>query len=303
MVSVLDKAQQGKKEAEERLSRGGGFRAQFWKPKNGKNDIRIMPPWTDPYHEDKELDEALQEFEGQFWRQVAQHWNVSEEQRGPILCPKETPGLEGECPICEFVSELKSDKSNVQAQETAKEIRAKTTFIYNIVDMKDPVYTAEDVAEFKKNRPDADCPFEPGDTKVQLYAAPLTVHDAILGMITANQQDVTKLDTGRNIMITRHPHKDPKKTRYEVTPQFNPSEFDLKGDLPQLHQQGFLMKYDEMLDLLQSGVGGDFIAALPEGSDVSESLPVDTGSTTESEESSEESVDLENELRAAVQSQ
>lgn len=266
MSSVLDKVRNAKQEAEDRLSRGGGPRASFWKPKNGDNRIRIMPPWLNPTGDpDYAVPENLTFYEGQFWRQVAQHWNVSEDQKGPILCPKQTPGLEGDCPICEFVESLKEDKSDVQAIALAKEIRAKVTYLLNIVDMADPVYTADDVAEWKKERPDNDVPFAAGDTKVQLYAAPLTVYDAILGLIVANGKDITRLQDGRVVVLTRHPNKNPIKTRYTVVPSFDAEAFELKGELPQLHQQGYLMDYDKMLDLLHNGVGGEFTHALPDG--------------------------------------
>lgn len=274
MTSVLDKVNKAKAAAEERLSRGGGPRAQFWKPKNGDNTVRIMPPWLNPAHDtDYAVPEKLEFYEGQFWRQVAQHWNVSEDQKGPILCPKETPGLEGDCPICEFVAQLKADKSDVQGQALVKEIRAKTTYLLNVVDSTDSVYTADDVAEWTKSRPDNDCPFQPGDSKVKLYAAPLTVYDAILGLITTSGRDITRLDKGRNIVITRHPNKNPIKTRYTVVPEFDDSGFELRGELPALHQQGFLMDYDKMLDLLQDGVGGNFVQALPEGTSEPTSAP------------------------------
>lgn len=301
MTSVLEKARQAKAEAEERLSRGGGPRAQFWKPKNGENRVRIMPPWFNPTHDpDYEVPESLKFFEGQFWRQVAQHWNVSDDQKGPILCPKETPGLEGDCPICDFVAELRKDKSDVQAQALVKEIRAKTTYLLNVVDMSDASYTADDVAEWKKDRPDNDCPFAPGDTKVQLYAAPLSVYDGILGLITANGVDITLLDSGRNVIITRHPNKNPIKTRYTVVPEFNATPFALKGALPALHQQGFLMDYDKMLDLLHEGKGGDFIAALPDSRGTS-ALPKTTESRVEDAVEQERSTtDLAAELAAAT---
>jgi hypothetical protein len=307
MTNVLDKVAAAKEEAEERLSRGGGPRAQFWKPKNGDNTVRVMPPWLNPGHDpDFEVPPAVEFYDGQFWRQVAQHWNVSEDQKGPILCPKQTPGLSGACPICEFVAELRQDKSDTKAQALVKEIRAKTTYLLNVVDVNDSVYTADDAAEWTKTRPDNDCPFKPGDTKVQLYAAPLTVYDAILGLITANKRDITRFDTGRNIIITRHPNQNPIKTRYTVVPEFDPSGFELLGELPALHQQGFLMDYDKMLDLLHSGVGGNFVAALPEG-DSAGSLPSGETTTTDtppaSEDTSEQErsvADLTAELTAAT---
>ncbi len=303
MTSVLDKVAKAKVAAEERLSRGGGPRARFWKPKNGDNTIRVMPPWLNPTHDPEfEVPEAVEFYDGQFWRQVAQHWRVSDDQKGPILCPKETPGITGACPICEFVAELKQDKSDVQAQALVKEIRAKTTYLLNIVDVNDAVYTADDVAEHAKNRPDDDCPYAPGDSKVQLYAAPLTVYDAILGLITANKRDITLFDTGRNIVITRHPNKNPIKTRYTVVPDFDASGFEMRGTLPALHQQGFLMDYDKMLDLLHSGVGGDFVAALPDGSGDSrvERLPEETQTTPDPVEQERNTTDLAAELAAAT---
>lgn len=302
MASVLDKVTAAKQEAEERLSRGGGLRAQFWKPKNGENVIRIMPPWVNPTHDpDYDIPEALQFYDGQFWRQVAQHWNVSEDQKGPLLCPRETPGLDGDCPICEFVDELKADKSDVQAQALVKEIRAKTTYLLNVVDMKDRTYTADDIAEWTKTRPDSDCPFQPGDTKVQLYAAPLTVYDAVLGLITANKRDITRFDTGRNIVLTRHPNKNPIKTRYTVVPEFDATGFELRGELPALHQQGFLMDYDKMLDLLHDGVGGDFVTALPEGT-TTPTKALSKSTTPEPEEQERSTTDLAAELTAAAAS-
>ncbi len=260
-----------------------------------------MPPWTDPLGEGKELSAELQVFEGQYWREVAQHWNISDDQRGPVLCPKKTPGLDGDCPICEFVAELKKDKKNAKAKQLAKDARAKTTFLLNIVDESDPVYTAEDVAEWKKNRPDNDVPFEVGETKIQIYAAPLTVHDTILGIITDTGQDITELEGGQAVIITRFPNKDPKKTRYQVMPSMKPVGFEPSHveNIPALHQSGFTMTYQEMLDLLQSGVGGDFVAALPEGDDdTAGALPSGDDDDTSVDDVPRDAADLEAQMRA-----
>jgi hypothetical protein len=294
-MNVLERVAQAKAEAEERLSRGGGTRAQFWKPKDGANLIRILPAWTD----------KVPEFAAQFWREVAQHWNVSSDQKGPILCPRKTPGLSGPCPICELVDELKKDKANVQAKSVVKEIRAKTTYLFNIVDSKDPEYTAQDVATWTTANPGEDCPFAAGDMKIQVYAAPLTVYDTILGIITTGSNDITRLEEGRGVTITRFPNKDPKKTRYQVTPEMSPSAINV-GDreFPQLHQMGFTMAYDEMLDLLHSGVGGDFVASLPDGNGATGALPAVNTNVTQGAEAAtaENDVDLEAQLREAAQS-
>lgn len=301
MSKVLDKVRQAKQDTEERLTRGkgGGLRAQFWRPQNGENRIRIMPSWLNPTNDpDFQASAEMSEFDGQFWREIAQHWNLTEDQKGPVLCAKKTPGLSDDCPVCELVEELKKDKSNLEAQNAVKQIKAKVAFLYNVVDMKEPEYTAEDAADWVKSRPDSECPFAVGDVKVQVYAVPLTVHDAILGLINSNRSDITRLDKGRCVKLTKYPNKDPKLTRYQVMPEFEETSFDLGStELPQLHQMGFTMEYEELLDLLQTGVGGNFAHALPEGA-IAKALPVGGNSV----ETPKSSVDLEAELRSHLSS-
>lgn len=290
MSSVVERAREAKKRTEKRLSRGGGSGgAKFWRPEAGENKVRIMPPWSD--------DEMFAE---QFWREVAQHWNVNESQRGPILCPKQTPGLDGDCPICEFVEELKQDKTNVEGQKLAKEIRAKTAYLLNVVVLKDPVYTAQDVAEYKQSNPDRDCPFEPGQPKVQIYACPVSIFDDILGLIASSGKDITDLESGREVTIKKIPNKDKFKTRYQVYPAFESSAYDDAESLklPALDQVGFQMEYDKMLDLLHEGVGGDFAGALPEGGGSAGALPSGgSTSTSSTTPSGGGGVDLEEQMR------
>lgn len=259
-----------KKALEETLSRGGSTGAKFWKPQSGANRVRIMPGWQD---------EGF--FAGQFWREVYQHWNLSEDQKGPILCPKRTPGLDGDCPVCEFVDELRADKGDLAKKELAKEIRAKVAYFINLVDLNDPEYTAQDMAEWKKSRPEGEVPFEVGQPKVQVYACPTTIFDQILGIITVNGVDITSAEEGYNVVITKYPNKDRFKTRYEVQPELKTSEFLLPSDfeLPQLENIGFVMKFDDMRNLLAEsfdkdledsagslGSGGDFSSASNAGS-------------------------------------
>lgn len=248
-MSLIDKVRQAKARTEEKLSRGGGSGAQFWRPANGENRIRIMPSWTDEGEE--------------FWREVSQHWNLAEDQKGPVLCPKNTPDMDGACPVCELVEELRQDKSNLEAQALVKDIRAKTTYLLNIVDMKDPVYTANDVAEHKKNNPDRECPFEPGEAKVQIYACPTTIFDNILGIISSSGKDITHLGTGRNLIITKFPNKDRFKTRYTCQPELDPTEAQVAPGtkFPELDKVGYAMEYEALLELLNKGVGASL--ALP----------------------------------------
>lgn len=233
----------------EKLNKKTGSSAKFWRPNAGDNRIRILPGWAEEG-----------DYAGQFWREVAQHWGVSEEQAGPVVCPKQTPYLEGDCPICDFVEALKQDKGDVRAQELVKQLRAKTAYLLNVVDMKDPTYTAADVAEYKKNRPEGDVPFQVGDTKVQVFAAPATVFNQILNSIQVNQVDITDPTSGHDINI----RKDGKglTTKYTVGLQLKASAAPACSPI-ELDQVGRVLSTDKLMELLVSGAGGEYTAMLP----------------------------------------
>lgn len=260
----LDKLLEMKQKLEQQLSRGGGGpRANFWQARSGDNRIRVLPSWA------KDGD-----FAEQFWLEVSQHWNINTDQKGPVICAAKTPHLEGACPVCEFIDVLKKDEGNPAAQALAFEIRAKKAFFLNIVDLDDMYYTANDVKEFTKANDGKDAPFKAGDVKLQVYAAPITVFDAIIGLITKTKKDITHLETGRNLTLTKHFNKaNPKLTRYEVTPEFDPEPLDLGGtEITDLTKVSRVMSYDDALKLLSEGVGGSFDTALTSGS-ASASLP------------------------------
>lgn len=263
-MTTLDwnKVNQKAQELSDRLNRsGGGPGAKFLKLSDGQNVLRILPGWA------KEGP-----FQGQFWREVAQHWRVSEDQKGPVLCPKKTPHLEGDCPICDFVEQLKAAKGDARAQELAKEMRAKVTYLLSAVDINDPMYTASDVAEYKKARPDSDVPFDVGDTKVQVYAAPSTVFNQILNAIQVNQVDVTDPENGHNIIITKTGKG--FKTRYQTTVAINPGPAPEGAEPLDLSSIGFEMDWNEMMGLIAEGPGGDYAGLLSAGS--SSSATVET---------------------------
>jgi hypothetical protein len=211
-----------------------------------------MPGWTDE-----------EPFKNQFWREVAQHWGVSEDQKGPVLCPEVTPPGKVPCPVCEFVNELKQDKNNARAQELAKELRAKKAYLMNVIDLEDPSYNAKDVAEYTKARPDQDVPFQAGDPKIQVYACPKTIFDQILNCILKNDQDITDLEHGNDLTIERAGKG--LTTRYTVSPKLKSTQADIPKDtaLPQLDRVGFNMGYDDMVKLLSAGVGGAYASAIP----------------------------------------
>jgi hypothetical protein len=269
-----------KAELDAKASRGGTS-AKFWRPSAGANRIRIMPAWTDEgFHAHA------------FFRQVGQHWSVSESQRGPVLCPRETPDLSGPAPISEFCDKLLADKSNPRAQDVYKEIRAKTTYLMTVIDLDDPTYTKADVKEYAQARPDSDVPFQVGDTKFQIYAAPGGVFGDLVEWMDVNELDVTDPDSGHDVVI----HKTGKGmtgTRYKVTPIAKPCsspDFD-RDKLPRLNEVGYVMSENEMLALLQSGVGSEFPKYLPK----EQGAPLLSADLDEDDDE-----DLEAEMRAAL---
>jgi hypothetical protein len=87
---------------------------KWWKPKDGENIIRILPPWS---------------ADGMFAKEAGYHYGVS--QDASYACPKVCKGLP--CPICETVTDLfKSKRSEDMA--LAKRISVKTRYFYNILD-------------------------------------------------------------------------------------------------------------------------------------------------------------------------
>lgn len=262
----LNKFKQARAAMTERLSRGGDRSPlKFWKPKPGKNTIRICPPWTNEG-----------DFANEVWREVAQHWNVHDDSKAPILCPKLTPSIKEDCPICEFVDELKADKKNPEAQALVKQLRAKSAFFFNIVDLEDPHYTAADVAEAQAARPDSEVPFAAGDLKVQVYAAGPMVTEEIIGTFVDTETDLSDPNEGHDFFITKTGAS--LKTRYSVgvSLKSKPLEgFESVDQLNKLDEIGFRQEYDKLLELLTNGKGGDFMASLPSGN-ASAALPATT---------------------------
>ncbi len=241
--------------AEKEAKKGGGAaRMQFWRP-DAKSTIRILPSWT-----------TEGEFAGQFWKKVGQHWNVKDDQEGPVLCPKVSEGFSDtdRCPICEFVNTLRADKTNIKAQEMAKSIRAKEVYFLPIIDLKHPKLTADQVPEGSD--------LKVGAPRVQVYAAPGGVFNDILGVIDNNNCDITDHTSGRDIVIEKIEKAGKKQfTSYKVSAIFNATKAPVPEGFvtPSLLNVGWRMNYKELHTLLTEGEGGKFLA-LGSGSEEAE---------------------------------
>ncbi len=292
----LDRIAKMKAELEKRMSGSSknSTRVLFWVPKEKENRIRVMPSWTQdensPYY-------------GIFFREVHQHWNVYESQVAPFICAKNTPGLEDDCPVCNFVDTLRADKTNLDSQELVKKIRSKVAFMLNIVDLKNPTYTKTDVEKFRESRnDDIEVPFKVGDPKIQVYAAGQMVFNAILGFINENKVDITDLEEGHDITITKTGSG--LQTKYEVHPKIKPSVSNVTdvSMIPDLEKVGFVVDSDKLRQLLAENHGSSY-PALMSGSSraiASRSSVVTTEEDIMDTEDDDDIDDLEAELKRAI---
>lgn len=225
----------------------GNFQSVKWLKFDGKEmTLRFMPPWTD------EGPNALQ-----FWRIVAQHWHISDSMKGPVVCPKATPGMNGECPICDFVDLLKAEETP-EAKELVKEIRAKFTYLFTVIDCNDPEYTKRDLMKFQKEYPDKkEIPFKVGDPKLQVYAAPFSVYNSVMSFFKKGG-DVTDLERGHDIIVSKSGSG--INTKYTVTPDLTPTACAIDEDNPLINLDNVGITYtpEKLGALLSEGIGSDY---------------------------------------------
>ncbi len=231
----------------------GGPSTKWFTFKGTSARLRFMPPWTDQ-----------EPWDGQFWRVVEQHWHVSEEQKAPLICPKNTPFLGGDCPVCDFVAELKLRTDDTAAQELVKEIRSKTAYLFSVIDLDNPEYTAKDVAEAKAAKPDKEPSFKVGDPKLQVYAAPFTVYNTVIALFK-DGSDIVDLEAGHDINIMRTGKE--KQTKYTITPNLRPTRSAVPLDtvMPDLSKVGMVLSVERMSELLAGGIGGEYQQILDSG--------------------------------------
>lgn len=246
-ISKVDKSIQ-EAAAKQASFKGDAPSIKWFKMSGDKAVLRIMPPWTDEGP-----------FEGQFWRVVHQHWHVTEELKAPILCPKTTPYIGGDCVICDYVAKLR-ESNDPALLELAKDIRDKQAYLFTVVDVLDPEYTVKDVSEFKKKYPDKkETPFSAGDAKLQVYAAPFAVYNSIINLFQTGF-DLVDLTAGHNITITRSAKGGKKmNVTYNVMPNPKATKSNVPEDHPliDLTKAGIVLTEDKMKELLASGVGSD----------------------------------------------
>lgn len=239
----------------------------WWKPKEGTNKIRILPPWTD------EGPNALQ-----WWRELWTHYGVmaaenpDEDNAFTSSCAAKTPdapiflGVDPSekisCRFCAHCQELRSsgDPANI---EMAKAMRAKMRILANIIDLDDPVYTKKDVEQLKaKGCPEKALP-EAGKPKIQVFAFGTTIMKDLLDFYQDNV-DLADLEAGHDIIIERE-GKD-RNTDYRVRPNLKATKAEhiSDEDLTDLWNLDQMMPFftDKQQEMVLAGATKEEVYAL-----------------------------------------
>lgn len=92
------------------------FKKNFFDPKQDKNNVRILPPWSE---------------EGIWYREVPYHYGVGGKS---VVCPKRL--LNKPCFVCDKVAEFRKS-GDKELGLLADELRPKMRIYYNLVDLDD----------------------------------------------------------------------------------------------------------------------------------------------------------------------
>ena len=210
----------------------------FWKPKKGKNRVRIMPPYTD------EGENAYL-----WWREIWAHWGVGpdDDSKKNVSCPKMSPDSEDkECPICDYVEQLKASGDPADLA-LAKEIRSQRRIYTNIIDLKDPVWNEAAIEELRSEDVPEDKLPEIGDPKIQVWNFGVKIFNVLLDYYTENI-DMVDLKEGYNVVLTRSGEglNTSYITRLEQKPSRAPCEED---PTEKLHNLDSVMQFKTSVEL------------------------------------------------------
>lgn len=170
--------------AKARSRRGKG---ELWDgPKQGDNLIRILP--------------ALEPGKP-FFQYIGQHWKFGEKGL-PVYCPKLTIAKDMECPMCDFVEEVKTKSDSKKELEYAADIAARPGWVIQILDRDED------------------------DDKPKLYFfGASSVYLGVMDLITGRYPELNSIRDGYDVILNRT-GKGMKDTRYTVQADRDPSDVD-----------------------------------------------------------------------------
>lgn len=99
-----------------------GSGSEFWRPNDGENVIRILPPWNE-------------DTDGRFWRKTGTHFNVGPDGRA-VPCPL-VGGAQESCWLCRKSKKL-SGSDDEDDRKESEEFAARTSYVMNVLDLDSP---------------------------------------------------------------------------------------------------------------------------------------------------------------------
>ncbi len=111
--AVLKRRQQAKEETERR-------KIKNWSCKEGRNKIRILPPWDGSE---------------EFFKAFGKHFNLGPEGKTIVYCPEQTLGQP--CPICAAIKGMYKG-ADEEMKKHLSSISAPPRFAVNIIDLTEP---------------------------------------------------------------------------------------------------------------------------------------------------------------------
>jgi hypothetical protein len=276
----MDKAKQKAAEEAARAAQSNFGPMPFWKPKTGKNKVRIMPPWTEEGHNGY-----------QWYRETWTHWNVGpedEDRKTSVVCPIKTPpGEISACPLCAYVDQLRESGDPANMEE-AKALKAKMRIYTNIIDLKDPTWSEDDIEQLLADgTPEDKCP-EAGDPKIQVFAFGSMIFKDLLDYYT-DDVDLVDLDEGYDVNITKEGKG--VNTKYRVRTAPKPSKAPVPDDDPKVHNLDVLqpLKTPEQIEAIMEGVDPEEVKAMGAAAkEAAKELPAKEEKAKEEEEKPKE---------------
>lgn len=176
------------KEREAAKARSKRGKGELWEgPGQGDNLIRILPALAP---------------NKPFFKYLGQHWGNFGEKNLPVYCPKLTIAKDMECPMCDFVEEVKAKSNSKKELEYANKIAVRPSWLIQLLDRDED------------------------DDKPKLYFFGATsIYLGIMDLITGRYPDLMSLRDGYDIVLNRV-GKTMTDTRYTIAADRDPSEVD-----------------------------------------------------------------------------
>lgn len=207
MAFSLDKIRKNLEKAKEDAARRS---ANFFQFKEGRNLIRILPPW-----------EGAEDIS----RPMGKHWNLGPEGKDSVFCPRHC--CDGApCPICEEIDRRWKAKPDDATKDYLRSIGASQRYYVNLLDLNDL------------------------DKGVQIGELPKTVLEEIWTLMVdadTGLGDITSWDAGYDLIVEKTGKG--LLTRYNVKPKRTPSAISRELYAPKLFNLDNFVKTMSYTDL------------------------------------------------------